>query len=68
MPGRASPCYDTEVFGPVASVTSLKMAERATELARDSAYGLSLGILTADVARGLLMADQIPTGVAHVND
>jgi benzaldehyde dehydrogenase (NAD) len=66
--GPGVPCYDTEVFGPVASVTSFKTAESAIELARDSAYGLSLGILTADVARGLRMADQIPTGVAHVND
>jgi benzaldehyde dehydrogenase (NAD) len=66
--GPGIPCYDMEVFGPVASVTSFKIAEEAVALARNSAYGLSLGILTADVAHGLQMVEQIPTGCAHVND
>lgn len=31
-------------------------------------YGLSLGIVTRDAARGLDLADRIPTGIAHIND
>ena len=31
-------------------------------------YGLSLGIVTRDVMRGLALAEQIPTGIVHIND
>jgi benzaldehyde dehydrogenase (NAD) len=31
-------------------------------------YGLSLGIVTPDVMRGLALADRIPTGIVHIND
>jgi benzaldehyde dehydrogenase (NAD) len=30
--------------------------------------GLSLGILTRDVMKGLALADWIPSGIVHVND
>ena len=33
-----------------------------------SEYGLSLGIITSDVMRGLALADRIPTGIVHIND
>ena len=42
--------------------------EEAATLAADSEYGLSLGILTRDVMRGLALADLIPTGIVHIND
>jgi benzaldehyde dehydrogenase (NAD) len=29
---------------------------------------MAVGILTSDLARGLALAEQIPTGLAHVND
>ena len=35
---------------------------------RDTEYGLSLGILTRNVMRGLAIADRIPTGIVHIND
>ena len=34
----------------------------------DTPYGLSLGILTRDVMRGLEIAERIPTGLVHIND
>jgi benzaldehyde dehydrogenase (NAD) len=37
-------------------------------LATASPYGLSLGILTGDVMRGLDLAERIPTGLVHIND
>ena len=39
-----------------------------TQLAAESEYGLSLGILTRDVMRGLELARQIPTGIVHINE
>jgi benzaldehyde dehydrogenase (NAD) len=64
----AMPAYANEVFGPVAPVVRFATAEEAAKLAADSEYGLSLGILTGDVMRGLELARQIPTGIVHIND
>jgi benzaldehyde dehydrogenase (NAD) len=66
--GPSIPAYQQEVFGPVAPVTPFATVDDAVKLASDSEYGLSLGILTANVTRGLELAERIPTGVAHIND
>lgn len=60
--------YAEEIFGPVAPVVAFKDLDEAARLAADSEYGLSLGILTGDPARGLALADRIPTGLVHIND
>ncbi|WP_069816964.1 benzaldehyde dehydrogenase [Streptomyces sp. TP-A0874] len=60
--------YAQEVFGPVAPVRPFATEEEAVALAADSEYGLSLGIVTRDAARGLDLAARIPTGIVHVND
>ena len=64
----AMPAYANEVFGPVAPVVRFSTVEEAAKLAADSEYGLSLGILTKDVMRGLDLARKIPTGIVHIND
>ncbi len=63
-----SPVFTEEVFGPVAPVTRVSSAEDAVRLASEGDYGLSLGIVTRDVMRGLALAEQIPTGIVHIND
>jgi benzaldehyde dehydrogenase (NAD) len=63
-----SPVYAEEIFGPVAPVVPFSSVEEVVELARDTEYGLSLGILTRDVYRGLEIAEQIPSGLVHIND
>ena len=63
-----SPVFTEEVFGPVAPVTRVSSAEEAVRLASEGDYGLSLGIVTRDVMRGLALAEQIPTGIVHIND
>jgi benzaldehyde dehydrogenase (NAD) len=62
------PAYEQEVFGPVAPVLAFGSERAAAEMAADSEYGLSLGILTRDAMRGLALADLIPTGIVHIND
>ncbi|HEU4424487.1 MAG TPA: benzaldehyde dehydrogenase [Pilimelia sp.] len=62
------PAYAEEVFGPVAPVVRFSTVDEAVRLAAESGYGLSLGILTGDVSRGLAMAERIPTGIVHIND
>ncbi|WP_415953229.1 benzaldehyde dehydrogenase [Streptomyces sp. KLOTTS4A1] len=63
-----TPAYAEEVFGPVAPVRPFTTLDEAAALAADSDYGLSLGIVTRDTARGLALADRIPTGIVHIND
>ncbi|MBE5461197.1 hypothetical protein E3G69_001001 [Mycobacteroides abscessus] len=66
--GAGTSAYANEVFGPVAVVRSFADTQEAIAIARDSEYGLTLGILTPDVAHGLDVANQIPTGIVHIND
>ena len=63
-----SPAYAEEVFGPVAPVRAFDDLDEVAGLATANPYGLSLGILTGDVMRGLELAERIPTGIVHIND
>ncbi|MGW1777602.1 aldehyde dehydrogenase family protein [Streptomyces sp. NPDC002143] len=63
-----TPAYAEEVFGPVAPVRPFTTVDEAVALAAHSSYGLSLGIVTRDAARGLDLAERIPTGIVHIND
>lgn len=63
-----APAFRNEIFGPVAPLVRFGTVEEAARLATDTEYGLSLGILTKDVMRGLELAEQIPTGIVHIND
>jgi benzaldehyde dehydrogenase (NAD) len=62
------PAYATEIFGPVAPVLKFSSIDEAAQLAAQTEYGLSLGILTRDVMRGLELARRIPTGIVHINE
>jgi benzaldehyde dehydrogenase (NAD) len=62
------PAYAEEVFGPVAPVARFSTLDEAAELAAASGYGLSLGVLTTDVLKGMELADRIPSGIVHIND
>ncbi|MFL5798212.1 MAG: benzaldehyde dehydrogenase [Actinomycetota bacterium] len=63
-----APAFTEEIFGPVAPIVSFDSVDEAVKLAGESDYGLSLGILTRDVMRGLEIADRIPSGIVHIND
>jgi benzaldehyde dehydrogenase (NAD) len=66
QPGTAA--YDREIFGPVAPVTVFSDFEEAVALANGTEYGLSLGVLTSNIAQGLAFADRIVSGNVHIND
>jgi benzaldehyde dehydrogenase (NAD) len=63
-----SRAFAEEIFGPVAPVARFRSLDEAVSLATNSEYGLSLGIVTRDVMKGLALADRIPTGIVHIND
>jgi benzaldehyde dehydrogenase (NAD) len=64
----SAPAYVEEIFGPVVPITTFDNLDEAATLAADTPYGLSLGIVTRDVMKGLALADRIPTGLVHIND
>jgi acyl-CoA reductase-like NAD-dependent aldehyde dehydrogenase len=57
-----------ETFGPVLAIEVVDSADAAVERANATTYGLSAGILTQDVDRGLALAQRIESGIVHVND
>ncbi|MFK7765903.1 MAG: NAD-dependent succinate-semialdehyde dehydrogenase [Mariniblastus sp.] len=61
------PTFDQELFGPVASVYTVKDEAAAIELANDSSYGLGGSVYTSDIERGRRVAEQIDTGMVFIN-
>jgi benzaldehyde dehydrogenase (NAD) len=60
--------FAEEVFGPVAPVLRFDGEDELVDIVNRSEYGLSLGILTKDVMRGLRLAERLPSGIVHIND
>ena len=56
-----------EIFGPVLAVIPVDDFESAIQVANDVEYGLSSSIFTHDIQRIMNYADQIETGILHVN-
>jgi acyl-CoA reductase-like NAD-dependent aldehyde dehydrogenase len=60
--------FREETFGPVAPIIVVDSEDEAVEVANDSDYGLSAGIMTGNEERGLAIARRLHTGMAHIND
>jgi benzaldehyde dehydrogenase (NAD) len=61
------PAFREEIFGPVAPITTFETDDEAIALAHDTDYGLAAAIHTANVARGLALAQRLRVGMVHVN-
>lgn len=61
------PAYHEELFGPVASVFSVRDEAEAVRVANDSIFGLGAAVFTRDTARGERVARQLEAGCAFVN-
>jgi succinate-semialdehyde dehydrogenase / glutarate-semialdehyde dehydrogenase len=61
------PVYDEETFGPVAALIQVVDDNEAIRVANDTPYGLGASIWTADIDRGLRVAQQIQSGAVFVN-
>lgn len=59
--------YREESFGPVAPVIRVKNIEEAIRIANDTEYGLSAAVFGRDVNRALKVAQQIESGICHIN-
>ncbi len=63
-----SPAFNEEIFGPVAVVIPFDSDEEAAQLANQTEYGLSAGIIANNVGRALNLSQQLNTGLLHIND
>jgi aldehyde dehydrogenase (NAD+) len=59
--------YQDETFGPVVPVIPFRDDDEAVQIANDTEYGLSAGVMTRDEARGLAIASRLDTGNCHIN-
>ena len=60
--------YYEETFGPVASIISVKDEKEALEVANDTTYGLSAGVITRDLEKAIFLGEGLNAGMVHVND
>ena len=61
------PTAENELFGPVLSVMKFKTEKEVVEKMNDNQYGLSSGIYTKDINRGLRVSSAIRAGITFVN-
>jgi len=57
-----------ETFGPVAAIEIVDSPDEAVARANATTYGLAAGILTGDNDRAFALAQQLDSGIVHVND
>ncbi|MFD7449408.1 aldehyde dehydrogenase family protein [Kitasatospora sp. NPDC059827] len=62
-----APILQRELFGPVVLLVPFDGEEEAVRLANHTPFGLSGAVHTADVERGVRVAQRIETGMIHVN-
>ncbi len=65
---RAMRIFDEESFGPVVCVSKVANSEEALELANDSSFGLSAGLITNDLQKAFDLSLRLETGMVHIND
>ena len=62
-----SPTAENELFGPVLSVMKFDTEEEVLRKMNDNQYGLSSGIYTSDLAKGMRVSKAIRAGITFVN-
>ncbi len=65
---RDMPAWTEEIFGPVAPILSVSDEKEALEVANDTTYGLSAGVITPNLQKAIYLAEGLETGMVHVND
>jgi len=66
VPKNSSVATNEEIFGPVFPVIGFDTLEEAIEIANNSQYGLSSGILTKDMKKALQFALKVDAGACVV--
>ena len=61
------PTAENELFGPVLSVMKFDNEDEVMKKMNDNQYGLSSGVFTNDLARGMRVSKAIRAGITFVN-
>ena len=61
------PTAENELFGPVLSVMKFDTEEEVLKKMNDNQYGLSSGVYTSDLAKGMRVSKAIRAGITFVN-
>ena len=61
------PTAENELFGPILSVMKFETEEEVISKMNDNQYGLSSGVYTKDLGRGLRVSKAIRAGITFVN-
>ena len=61
------PTAENELFGPVLSVMKFDTEEEAIKQMKDNKYGLSSGVYTANLGRGMRVSKAVRAGIVFVN-
>jgi betaine-aldehyde dehydrogenase len=60
--------FESEIFGPLATVTRVRDLDHAIELANDSNFGLGANIYTSDLETAMRAATELNAGTVWIND
>ena len=61
------PTAENELFGPILSVMKFDTEEEAISQMNDNKYGLSSGVYTANLGRGMRVSKAVRAGIVFVN-
>ena len=61
------PTAENELFGPVLSVMKFDTEEEAIKLMNDNKYGLSSGVYSSNLGRGMRVSKAVRAGIVFVN-
>jgi (Z)-2-((N-methylformamido)methylene)-5-hydroxybutyrolactone dehydrogenase len=61
------PTAENELFGPVLSVMKFNTEEEAIKMMNDNKYGLSSGVYTSNLGRGMRVSKAVRAGIVFVN-
>jgi acyl-CoA reductase-like NAD-dependent aldehyde dehydrogenase len=60
--------FASEIFGPATVIHPVDSAEAAIDLANDTEYGLTGGVITRDLNAALDVVSRVRSGIIHIND
>ena len=60
--------YGSEIFGPATVIHPVDSADAAIDMANDTEYGLTGGVISRDVNAALEAATRVRSGIIHIND